>query len=164
MNKATLAVYAGPGEGEPLYRRAADVFGLPDWQLVWSAACAATLDVIGAEAFPALRFALVAEEGTGLYGCMVQEVRDRKARGAIVNSDGAATILVSAPEQDPIAELFSDLVQIVKALPGNTRLRVYGTPIDTVVDTTAATLTAVLAGVIRDAARSERELPQAGGS
>lgn len=141
----TLAVNAGPGDGERLYRAAADVFGLPAWHILLGAAQSASLGDFEPEAFSALRLVLLPG------ACMVQTLRDGKARGAMVNADGSATVLVKANDPRQLVELFGELVQVLEALPGDTVLQVHGSPSDLVIAATAAKLIGILGGVIRDA-------------
>ncbi|HEY8415554.1 MAG TPA: hypothetical protein VIK99_07280 [Thermaerobacter sp.] len=150
MNTATLAVYAGPGDGEQLYRSVAEAFGFPDWQLLWSAVRTGSFGDIDDDAFPELRFDLLEEEGTGRHFCMVQDGRDRKARAAVVACDGAVFVMVRAIERHKLDELFIELAQILAALPGHTRLRVVGFPRTEVYDTTAAELSEALKDAARD--------------
>lgn len=164
--KPTLAVYAGPGAGEQLYRRVAEAFGFPDGQVLWSAVRTATLDGIDTEVFPELRFDLLEDAGTGRRYCMVQGGQDGKLRGAIVFCDGAAMVMLRAFDQRKFDELFLELAQILASLPGDIRLRVIGMPRARVCDTTAAELSAGLVGVVdvtRNGTHPEGEAAQPGG-
>lgn len=145
MGKTTLAVNAGPRDGERLYRAAAEVFGLPEWHVLLAAAQSGSTGDFEPEAFSALRLVLLPG------ACMVQALRDGKARGAMVDANGSATVLVKADDPRRLVELFNELVQVLQALPGDTVVQVHGTPSDAVIPATAAKLIEILGDVIRDA-------------
>lgn len=162
MGQATLAVCAGPGDGERLYRAAADAFGFPAWEVLRSAVQTVSLDDVDVEAFPELRFFLLEEAGAGETGavrhhCVVERIRDEKERAAIVSSDGGVIVKVTAADSRKLDELFVELGQILAALPGHTRLRVVGLPRTAVYDTTVAELCAELVNVACDATGPEGE-------